>query len=178
MDRMNIPKHQRGAALFVGLIIMLVLTILGISIMHVVTQQERMARNLLNQNIAFQAAESALRAGEAEIVSDSAPFSPFEYELFGACVNTYRCLPATGGIPRWKTVSWAAGSTNTAPIAMALPGTPRPSRYLIELTTGKPTFDPSIGCTPAVFRISAQGYGPAGAESKLQTIYRFKPTAC
>ncbi len=173
-------KRQRGAALFVGLIIMLVLTILGITIMQVVTQQERMARNLVNKTIAFQAAETALRAGESEINSGAAPFSPFSYETFGACATTYFCLPTTGSTERWKQVSWAENSVNTARIttSLALPGSARQPRYLIELVSGKPTYDPSIGCTPAVLRITAVGFGPDSAESNLQTIYRFKPPAC
>jgi len=57
--------QQRGAVLFVSLIMMLLLTIIGVTAMNNVTLEERMAGNLRDSDLAFQAAESALRNGEA-----------------------------------------------------------------------------------------------------------------
>lgn len=185
IPKSSMLQNQSGAALMVGLVLLLILTILGITILQVTLMQERMARNLRDQNIAFQAAEAALRAGEAEINNATgAPFNPFNFDTFAAnpaCTTSYRCLPDLSGTPRWESVAWTSTSTNTnaVPVALTLPGgTPRQPRYLIELLTGKPTFDPSLGCTPAVFRVSARGYGPSSAEAHLQTIFRFKPAAC
>jgi len=61
----NISK-QKGAALFVALILLLVLTIVGLSASQRSQLQEKMAANIHIQNVAFNAAESALRAYVAE----------------------------------------------------------------------------------------------------------------
>ncbi|AYC34322.1 hypothetical protein D3880_18995 [Pseudomonas cavernae] len=63
---MNIQK-QRGAVLLVCLIMLLVLTVLGVTSMSGSTLQERMAGGARDYNVAFQAAEAALRVGEAHV---------------------------------------------------------------------------------------------------------------
>jgi Tfp pilus assembly protein PilX len=60
-------QQQSGVVLIVSLIMMLLLTIIGISGMSVTALEESMAANHRDRNIAFQAAEAALRAGEAKI---------------------------------------------------------------------------------------------------------------
>jgi len=59
------PQRQRGTILFVSLIILLLLTILGVTAMSNVTMEERMAGNLRDGQLAVEAAEAALRSGEA-----------------------------------------------------------------------------------------------------------------
>ncbi|MDP5240137.1 PilX N-terminal domain-containing pilus assembly protein [Uliginosibacterium sp. 31-16] len=54
-------RKERGAALLVGLIVLLLLTMLGITAMRTSTLEERMAGNMRDSNIAFQSAEGALR---------------------------------------------------------------------------------------------------------------------
>lgn len=58
--------QQKGAALFVALILLLILTIIGLSASQRSQLQEKMAANLHIQNVAFNAAESALRSYVAE----------------------------------------------------------------------------------------------------------------
>ena len=60
-------KKQSGAVLIIGLIILLLLTIIMITALRVTALEERMASNAQNRNVAFQAAESALREAEAII---------------------------------------------------------------------------------------------------------------
>ena len=57
-------RQQRGAVLVVSLIILLLMTIIGVSSMKTTTLEERMAGNLRDQNLSFQSAEAALIAGE------------------------------------------------------------------------------------------------------------------
>jgi type IV pilus assembly protein PilX len=59
------PNHQRGAVLIISLIMLLVLTLLGVSSMRTTILEEKMAGNLRDKNTSFQAAETALRDGEA-----------------------------------------------------------------------------------------------------------------
>jgi type IV pilus assembly protein PilX len=56
--------RQRGSALIFALVFLLVMTVIGVTGMQGTTQQEKMAGNMRNRNLAFQAAEAALRAGE------------------------------------------------------------------------------------------------------------------
>lgn len=58
------PATQQGAALITGLIFMVVLTLLVVAAMRTTILEEKMAGNTRDMNIAFQACEAALRAGE------------------------------------------------------------------------------------------------------------------
>jgi len=66
---MDITPHrrQRGMALVVSLVMLLSLTLLGLAAMQNTSLEERMAGNMRAQNLAFQAAEAGLRAGEAAL---------------------------------------------------------------------------------------------------------------
>jgi type IV pilus assembly protein PilX len=61
---LKLSRHQGGAALVVGLMILLVLTLIGIAGVQTTQLEERMSGNLRDQNEAFQAAEAALRDAE------------------------------------------------------------------------------------------------------------------
>lgn len=63
---------QDGSALIICMIFLLLLTILGVSSMQSATMQEKMVGNAVDENRAFQAAEGALRAGEASVQANSA----------------------------------------------------------------------------------------------------------
>ena len=56
---------QRGAVLITALLLLVVLTLLGTSSIQNTVLQERMAGNVNQRNLAFQAAESSLREAEA-----------------------------------------------------------------------------------------------------------------
>jgi len=77
MDRQNhkpaAAQRQVGAALMVSLMILLVLTLVGIASMSTTILEEKMAGGVRNQNLAFQAAEAALRAGETWIKAQQNP---------------------------------------------------------------------------------------------------------
>ncbi len=71
------PAHaQRGAVLYVALIMLILLALIGIVGMQVATLQERMSANYVAANVAFQNAESEVRAREIAIIGNA----PFEYE--------------------------------------------------------------------------------------------------
>jgi type IV pilus assembly protein PilX len=67
MTKITATIHQQGAALITSLIILLVLTMLGVSAMNSSSLQELMAGNMRDQNLSFQAAEAALRDAERVI---------------------------------------------------------------------------------------------------------------
>ena len=76
-------KTQAGVVLVVSLIILLLLTIIGLSAMQTTALEEKMAGNLRDKSLAFQAAESALRAAE-----DSLP-NILQSAYIPACTNGF-----------------------------------------------------------------------------------------
>lgn len=63
-------KSQQGVVLIVALLFLILLTVIAISSSNLATVEERMARNSRDYNIAFQAAEAALRDAETDIRGD------------------------------------------------------------------------------------------------------------
>ena len=62
-SRHSVPCHrQRGAALLVGLIFLLVLTLMGVSSMSTARLEQKMVANTQFSDWAFQAAESGIQA--------------------------------------------------------------------------------------------------------------------
>lgn len=59
--------RQRGATLLIALVLLVVMTLLGLSSIRSTSMQERMGANLYDRSLAFQAVESALREAEATI---------------------------------------------------------------------------------------------------------------
>ena len=99
-------NRQKGIALFMSLVMLLILTILGISSVQTTSLQERMSRNSRDANLAFQAAESALRDGEDLLEGLNA------LTLFDAGTNGYYYEKAAGLTPNWRDVTWTSGSPN------------------------------------------------------------------
>lgn len=62
-------ESQRGNTLLLILVFLAILTILGLTAMQDTTLQERMAGNLRERSLAFQAAESALRVTEQALTA-------------------------------------------------------------------------------------------------------------
>lgn len=61
------PNAQRGAVLYVALIMLILLALIGIAGMRVSGLQERMSANYRNMNAAFQSAEESARGIETTI---------------------------------------------------------------------------------------------------------------
>ena len=59
--------RQSGAILVVSLLLLLVLTMLGLTAMQMTRMEERMSGNTRDRDIAFQGAEAGLREGEAQL---------------------------------------------------------------------------------------------------------------
>jgi type IV pilus assembly protein PilX len=63
-------RAQRGVALVVALVLLLVATLLGLAASRGTALQERMSSNSYDRSLAFQRAEAALRAAEQQITID------------------------------------------------------------------------------------------------------------
>ena len=62
------PCQERGAALIVVLILLLVMTLLGLASLRGTLMEERMSANMYDRSIGFQAAEAALREAETRLL--------------------------------------------------------------------------------------------------------------
>lgn len=115
------PGRQRGVALIVALVLLLVVTVIGLASMRSTSLQERMSANMVDRSLAFQRAESALRAAEAAITGN------WQIATLGGqdCSGTLNCVNAG------TTAFTAAGANWTnVPAAFNLnddrtPGTPQ-----------------------------------------------------
>lgn len=70
----TIPRQQSGVVLVISLIMLLALTLIGITSSSVTGLEEKMAANSKNKNLAFQAAEAALRAAETSLGANKPSF--------------------------------------------------------------------------------------------------------
>lgn len=169
---------QQGSVLVVSLLILLVMTLLGVTAMTTSRLEEKMAINTRQYNLAFQASESALRTGEEE-TKLAAVQNPTAYT---AACSSGLCLPSTIGTPAWLSTGWTA-RTNVRSIATALAGIPSSYQpmYIIEILPKQSPQGTNISQTtvygpnntPQYFRITSYGSGADGTGAvMLQSVFR------
>jgi type IV pilus assembly protein PilX len=119
--------NQQGAVLIVGLIMLLLMTIVGMAAIRGTDLQELMAGNARNKQIAFQAAETALR--QAELVIDG-PTPPNTGTQVGMIVEQSEGLVAS----YWRdTYQWtASGTPKSVEVNDALKFVQAKPRYVVE----------------------------------------------
>jgi type IV pilus assembly protein PilX len=160
--------RQRGAVLVVSLIILLLLTIVGITAMHTTTMEEKMAGNTRDRDLAFQSAEAALRDGEAYIEGLTATSG------FGSTTGLYS---ETDDAPDWtSSTSW--DNSHSKPYSGTIAGVDSQPRYYIKIlavvarTRTSKVLPPTVGGTVTIFRITARGVGSSpNSEVVLQSRY-------
>lgn len=114
----HIPVAQRGAALVVALIMLLLLTIIGLTSIRGTSLQENMASNLRESSLSLQAAEAALRKGE-ELVSDKfLDGSLFDDLDFGDILNgDYGSFEGVAASPKYRITLLTILQTDTSEYA-------------------------------------------------------------
>lgn len=95
--------RQRGAVLVTAMLLLLVLTVIGVTVMQMSRMQERMAGNSRDVNLAFQAAEGALRNGELYIGDQETRPLPCSD---GACDSKIWVEGSTDGSVANKDADW------------------------------------------------------------------------
>lgn len=178
-------KKERGISLVLVMIFLVILSGLGITAMQSSTFSARIARNESDRNVAFQAAEAALRDAENDIAYRRFDrVTPCSSSVAGcrtqalegllgfdaACTNGL-CAGDASGTPPWETATiWAdAGNSvvlGTRTGAAALPVVSRQPRYLIE--------GYEVGLEKsAVYRVTAVGFGASNTtQVMLQTTVK------
>lgn len=198
---MRTPPHalhrHSGMVLIISLIILLLLTIIGVSGMKVSSLEEKMAGNDRDQSVAFQAAETALRMGEtqAKRLYDASNLD----NLCDGTLNTTadqqglfynpsindgnHCVPCPATptadcvIPNpMSSATWANTNTNTlsAPVLAAnlLPNTT--ARYYITYHYFYRNKGADKTMDSYYFTVTARGQGANGGEVILRSYFGAK----
>ena len=165
---------QRGAAMVIALVMLLVLTLLATASARMTLLEERMTGNTQDHNVAFQAAEAALRSGE---LVAQAPVVPV---FGGANAGLYK--PADpDDVPVWDALDWknAADVHADADLDAALADLGGATAdYIVEQLPRVPTPGESLAADTTVdeatfYRVTARGVGMAGnATVTLQTTFK------
>lgn len=170
-------RSQRGVSLIVVLILLLVVTLLGLAILRTTVLEERMSANLFDRSLSFQAAETALREAENDILQAQQANITVRPN-WGNCLNIV-CETTPPADAVWTTASTATQS----PLS---PGAPQYYvQYLGQYTNAdKLGLGNSInsnqygggGATALAhyYRIFARSHNPAGSDRSsvlLQSNY-------
>ncbi len=164
-------KKQQGAVLIVGLIMLLVMTLIGLSAMRSTILEEKMAGNYRDSNIAFQVAEAALRDGENDILCDGCTRgSPI------SGLTNFNASCTDGLCDGWTPTVWTdtgkmgnAIGYGTYTGATAIAGVAAAPKYLVE---GKRCIAAGWASWKYCYQITATGYGGSSNTARIiQEVY-------
>ena len=180
--------RQRGAVLFVSLILLLILTLIGVTAARMQTVEERMAQNDDNHQLAVQAAEAALRYSETLLWGGiySAPnFAANANGLYQLQTEVQAAVgssnPAQASIV--DSINWSNPGTQTmayaGPALSNAPAPPQSAQIVIEslppvARAGDPICTPGYGQEQvcSVYRITAHAVGgDSTSAATLQSIF-------
>ncbi|MEM7217897.1 MAG: PilX N-terminal domain-containing pilus assembly protein [Pseudomonadota bacterium] len=172
-----VGRKQQGIALFISLVLLLVLTIVGVSSVQSTSLEERMARNAHDSVLAFQAAESALRQAETWLLANA----PLPGQFTPAGANGLWETAPFGVSPRWEDAGVWTGTTSVQ-VPVALQKVDAQPRYIIEyvatVVQDDNPFEVGRGAGSNlseeinVFRVTARGVGgSANAQVLLQSSF-------
>lgn len=168
----NFPsiKNQRGVVLIVGLVMVLLISIIALAAIKGSGMQEAMVGNTRDRNVAFQAAEAGLSAGESIVDEDLVIVEPV-CPATGVCI--LETTPATS-VLLYTDALWA---TNGVTASLGLSTSSQPLYIVEEL----PDYQPDDGSgvdglggvtTVRPYRISAKGAGlTADSSAIIQSYY-------
>jgi type IV pilus assembly protein PilX len=169
-------SKQNGVVLFVALILLLILSLLGVTAARMQTVEERMARNDSNRQMGQQAAEAALRAAEVGVLTGT--YFNFAGNANGLYqpdwVNTGSALTGMNWNSATATIAYAG------PPLTSLPPPSQTPKFMIEQlpSVAAANDDTSMaGLTNSapvtVYRVTAQGVGADNTSTTtLQSIVR------
>lgn len=156
----TIPNRakQTGAVLIVSLMLLIIMTMIGVTSMRTTVMEEKMAGNTRDSTLAFHAAESALLDGENFLQNT---INALAVAFAGNQLGLY----ALGTDPDlFNAATWA----NSRAIATPYADVASQPRYIIELT-GQMEGEGSLGSfefndnsnmgIPYTFRVTARGSG-------------------
>lgn len=185
-------RRERGVVLFVCLILLLVLTVLGVSLARQQTVEERLAANEFNHQIALQAAQAVLQGAYDSVGGQLA--APGLY-INGVATGMATLAQEIGfappyGTPLDRAADWANPGTNTieynqgpgygAPLT-GVPAAAQP-QFVVEdlppvpksgMAAGTPGGYEGGGTQLKMRRITAHASGADGTASATVQIIRY-----
>lgn len=153
---MNNARRQKGVALIVSLILLVLATLIGLAGVRTTNLQEHMSANMYDRSLAFQRAESALRAAETAITANGNINDLQGVDCRPVAGVTCPVIPANtfnGTSANWVVVD-TAHDVNSA----KTPGTPQ---YFIQFM-GTGSADSSYGLEA---NAETAAYGAASVEN-------------
>lgn len=156
--------RQQGMVLLVALVMLLLITMIGISSMQNATMQEKMTASVQIRTTTFQSAEAALRVGENAVAAST-------YSLT-TCTGA-QCAPPA----EYNTVI-AAGANSTSGVTWVAVGTT--GFYAVQnlgaaVCSNLVNSSSSCGSNPTLYRITAIGFAAAtpltNPRSVVESIY-------
>jgi type IV pilus assembly protein PilX len=177
---MNLRAHyttrQQGAVLIVSLVLLLVMTLIGISSMQTNTLEEKMSGNYRDKNLSFQAAEMTLREGEGWLADQikEPELSPDSCSSNCDVWDTNALLAAVSSSTYLDDSLWSDSRVKTATIT--IPEVVASPKYFLEFELDKRdrlNIGQQQDSTVRVYYgVVAQGVGGrASTKTILQSIY-------
>ncbi len=176
MMKRNILK-QKGAVLFVGLMMLLVMSLIAVTSMQGAALEERMAGNTRDTLVALQAAEAALQEGETVLNTGALNLIDFDADGTDGLYNN-------SDPELWQNIAWVANDSRAYATAN---GYTKPAnvtsvpRYVIQHITETQVApqllvqgygEGEAGKTIQLFRVTARGTGGNNnTEVVLQSVY-------
>ncbi|MET4726652.1 type IV pilus assembly protein PilX [Lysobacter enzymogenes] len=175
------PAGQRGAALAVIMIMLLVMMLLGLAILRSTMLEERMSAGMYDRSLAFESAERALREGEAAVnlavkssQSIGCDCSASDAVCPAVPADAYGAAVATCGSAK----CWTNASAGDAALPQA--GTPQ---YYVEFMGRRTTADDlGVGganpyepgsaaqTSTAYYRVTARSHDPSQAQDRAVVV--------
>lgn len=175
----NLHNKQKGVVLVIGMLILIVLTFIGLAGMKMTTFEEKMAGNIKDKHVAFEAAESAVTAAEAFIDANVITVGDFDTDGSDGLYNNDK-------EKIWKLVDWYGvdGSNDNEAIEHSsfTNNVNRPPRYVVEYygsilddidKVNLDNYGSGVGAGQTeLFRVTARGTGTSdNAVVILRTTY-------
>ena len=169
-------RRQRGTALIIAMLFLVILGMLGVTTMTATTLEERMAGNTRDRDLAMQAAEAALRDAERDL-TNTAPTAGRVVTLanFVAACTAGLCTEGAPILTNIDDPTKSAYFTQYMSSSQPFMGPAAQPRYIIELLTAMP---PQVPAPPPGqqirnLRITAKGFGRnTNTVVILQTVFQ------
>ena len=175
------PRKQRGVVLIIALVLLFTLTLIAVSSMGTSRLEQQMTANMRDRQIAFQAAEAALREGENYVQNTALTAGNFDAACTGGQCLCTSTMPGGCTIEYWTDPGlsvWTTTNKYKSYVGNGIQLGSQPARYIIEYmgqSCSPATIQSNGGCLPAdpyMYRITALGFGQTSdAKVMLQSTY-------